>query len=75
MSRKILKLGGGDWTNWEEYKTVHRPSGPCMVMMKRWRYCERTHCGASQTETDGLYVTSCHGNGIRKMSDLKGLLH
>ena len=30
---------------------------------------------SNQTETDGLYVTSCHGNGIRKMSDSKGLLH
>ncbi len=53
----------GDWTNWEEYKTVHRPSGPCALMIKRWRYCERTHCGASQTETDVLHITSCHGNG------------
>lgn len=53
----------GDWLSWEEVTTVHNSSGPCFVMLKRWRYCERTYCGASQTETDGVYITSCHGNG------------
>lgn len=53
----------GDWTNWEEVTTVHKTSGPCYVMIRRWRYCERTYCGAYQTETDGFYITSCHGNG------------
>lgn len=52
----------GDWTHWEEVTTVHKFSGPCYIVMRRWRYCERTHCGASQTETDGVYTTSCHGS-------------
>lgn len=53
----------GDWTSWEEYSTIHRTSGPCILVMKRWHYCERTYCGASQTETDQMFITSCHGNG------------
>lgn len=53
----------GDWTNYEEYATTHRPSGPCFVTLKRYRYCQRTFCGASQTETSGAIITSCHGDG------------
>lgn len=53
----------GDWGNWEEYATIHRPSGPCYIMLKRWRYCERTYCGANQTESDGVIITFCHGDG------------
>lgn len=53
----------GDWSSWEEISAVHRPSGPCVLVMKRWRSCERTHCGASQSEADTIFVTSCHGNG------------
>lgn len=57
----ILGHKWSSWTSWEEYTTVHRSSGPCYVMIKRWRFCGRTNCGASQTETDGFYTTSCHG--------------
>lgn len=53
----------GDWTSWEEISITHRASGPCVLVIKRWRYCERTHCGASQSETDTMFITSCHGNG------------
>ncbi len=59
----ILGHKWGSWTSWEDYQTIHRPSGPCILMIKRWRYCERTYCGANQTETDILHITSCHGNG------------
>lgn len=65
-SKKCSNIFGhkwGNWTSWEEYVTTHRTSGPCILMIKRWRYCERTFCGASQTETDALYITSCHGSG------------
>lgn len=53
----------GDWGSWEEVSTTHRPSGPCLVLMKRWHFCERTHCGATQNETDTVNTTACHGNG------------
>lgn len=53
----------GAWDDWKEISSSHRPSGPCMIVMQRWRSCERTHCGASQSETDTIFVTSCHGNG------------
>lgn len=51
----------GQWGNWEEVGTVHRTSGPCYLMIRRWRYCNRTYCGAKQSETDGVIITFCHG--------------
>ena len=65
-SKKCSNIFGhkwGEWDHWEEVGTVHRPSGPCFLTLRRTRYCERTHCGATQTETDGVVITSCHGNG------------
>lgn len=51
----------GDWGSWEEFDTMHRPSGPCILVMKRWRSCGRTYCGANQSETETVFITSCHG--------------
>jgi hypothetical protein len=59
----------GDWTNWEEYATTHRPNGPCFITLKRYRYCQRTFCGADQTETSGVIITFCHGDGTGKNGD------
>lgn len=53
----------GSWGSWTQINMIHRPSGPCTSVIKRYRYCERTYCGAYQTETDSVFVTSCHGNG------------
>lgn len=50
----------GDWGSWSELKTVHMSGGKDFVEMERWRYCNRTHCGASQKETDGVWITCTH---------------
>lgn len=65
-SKKCSNIFGhkwGQWGNWEEVGTVHRTSGPCFLMITRWRYCNRTYCGAKQSETDGVIITFCHGDG------------
>ena len=65
-SKKCSNIFGhkwGDWLDWQEVTTIHRPKGPCNLYMERVRFCERTYCGAKQTESDSLFVTNCHGNG------------
>lgn len=62
-SKKCSNIFGhkwGYWGNWIELDTVHHhPNGPCVLKMERVRTCERTYCGATQTESDGVFVTSC----------------
>lgn len=48
------------WGSWSQLTTVHMSGGKCFVEMERWRYCNRTYCGASQKETDGVWVTCNH---------------
>mgnify|MGYP001133772915 CR=1 FL=1 len=65
-SKKCSNIFGhkwGDWGSWQEVNVVHRPNGPCILCMERTRFCERTHCGAKQIESDLLHVTNCHGDG------------
>lgn len=51
----------GDWSNWREYDKIHYPTlGRCLSKIERWHCCERTHCGATQTETDSAWVTCTH---------------
>lgn len=62
-SKKCSNIFGhkwGNWTPWEEIGRVHFPSGKCIVRMERWHYCTRTHCSASQSETDVVWVTCVH---------------
>lgn len=49
----------GNWNSWYEISRVHNASTPCISVIERWRYCTRTHCGASQKETDTVWITSC----------------
>ena len=63
-SKKCSNIFGhkwGDWGSWQEVNVVHRPNGPCILCMERTRFCERTHCGAKQIESDLLHVTNYHG--------------
>lgn len=48
------------WGAWEEFERIHYSSGTCLSRIKRWRFCERTHCGATQTETDRAWVSCSH---------------
>lgn len=48
-----------DWGGWYETSKIHKTSGPCISVIERWRYCTRTYCGASQQETDTVWITSC----------------
>lgn len=50
-----------DWDNWQEGTIIHSTSGPCILGMERFRKCTRTHCGATQRETDSVFLYSCHG--------------
>ena len=63
-SKKCSNIFGhkwGYWSNWVETETIHHhPDGLCVLRMVRIRKCERTYCGATQTETDGVFITSCH---------------
>lgn len=63
-SKKCSNIFGhkwGYWGNWVELETIHHhPNGPCVLKMERVRKCERTYCGATQIESDGVFVTSCH---------------
>lgn len=62
-SKKCSNIFGhkwGDWTSWDEIDRYHYSTGTCLVKMERWHYCTRTHCGASQTETDYVWVTCTH---------------
>ena len=66
-SKKCSNIFGhkwGEWGHWEEALVIHnRPSGPCLLYMQRKHKCERTFCGATQTETDSVFISTCHGNG------------
>lgn len=58
-SKKCSNIFGHKWGNWSSWKEISRyyyPSGKCIVTMERWRYCTRTYCGASQTETDYVWL-------------------
>ena len=62
-SKKCSNIFGhkcGSWTSWDEVDRYHYTTGRCLVKMERWRYCSRTYCGASQTETDYVWVTCNH---------------
>lgn len=49
------------WGSWEEVDRYHYSSvGACKATIERWRFCERTHCGASQKETDSAWVSCTH---------------
>ncbi len=47
------------WGGWSEISRVHKTSSPCISVIERWRYCTRTYCGASQKESDTVWITSC----------------
>lgn len=49
-----------NWTAWQEVSRHHYSGRSCLVVMERWHYCKRTHCGASQKETDYVWVTCNH---------------
>lgn len=62
-SKKCSNISGhkwGSWDCWEEVTRYHFTTGKCMVVMERWHYCSRTHCGASQTERDCVWVNCTH---------------
>ena len=48
-----------DWSGWYEHSRIHKSEGPCISVIKRERYCTRTHCGAYQQETDTVFINSC----------------
>lgn len=62
-SKKCSNIFGhkwGNWTAWEEINRYHYSTGTCLVLMERWHYCSRTHCGASQKETDAVWISCTH---------------
>ncbi len=43
----------GEWTSWEICDKIETKN-ITWVVIERWRFCERTHCGARQREWDTL---------------------
>lgn len=44
-----------DWDGWVVTRTFEN-GGHLMAVMERWRYCERTFCGAKQRELDFVQI-------------------
>ena len=59
----ILGHSWGNWGSWSEVSRLHFPnssSSNCMATIRRWHFCERTYCSASQSETDYTWVVCKH---------------
>lgn len=61
-SKSCSNIFGHKWTSWGswyELNRIHKTVGNCLSVIQRERDCTRTYCGATQKETDNVWITSC----------------